>query len=99
MSLTDTALILAEGHIERPMQSVLDPPVAADDRCQAVDLGRQAANKVTHLVLSLAGAVRGAGHSDNAPGVRPASLHGGRGRHRLRSEEHTSELQSPMYLV
>src|SRR5437660_6550888 len=49
-----THAVLVEGHIQHPMQTVLDPPVLADRARQTLGPGRQAADEVSYLVAGLA---------------------------------------------
>src|SRR5437762_6025622 len=60
---------------------------------RAVDLGRSRAEIVQCFGISLATIKRNVKQRRDEGHVRPKALHN------LRSEEHTSELQSPMYLV
>src|SRR6516164_8323930 len=73
MSLPNAALVFVERDIQRPMQLVLDTPVFPDGHGEPLHVGRQAANKVTHLFGLLAVHCGLATDTHDALGVGPVT--------------------------
>src|SRR4051812_41349924 len=75
MVLPRPALVLAEAHIELPVQRVLDPPVAPDQRPEPPGAQPAAQEEVPHVVARLAGPYRVAdGHADLHQALPPLRI-------------------------